>query len=136
MEDKNNVEIVTDKFEDFGSRERLMVVELLNAWDEQGLPDSFYEDEVKPMLNRNSGYVFLTNSDYQVAMMNGDKLELFLFTPYDGEEGFLDELIEICDGFLWEDLDYIYSLSNEQQQAVIRATCNSDYLKELEEIDF
>lgn len=70
-----------------------MLEELLKAMREQGLPDDFYDDEVHPMMNRYSGNVFLTNSEYQVAMMNGDKLESWYFLSYHGNEGFLDELL-------------------------------------------
>jgi len=84
-------DITTSCLSDFGSRERWMLVELLTAWDRQRLPDDFYEDEVIPMMNRNSGCVFLTNSDYQVAMMNGDKLEIWHNCSNCGHEGFAED---------------------------------------------
>ncbi len=34
------------------------------------------------------------NDDYQTAMMNGGKLEVFHSTPYDGREGFLSDLVK------------------------------------------
>lgn len=76
----------------FGSRERKMAEELLKAWREQGLPEDFYEEEVTIMFNTHSGYVFLTNSEFQVAMLNGDKLESFYTDFESGEEGFKEEL--------------------------------------------
>lgn len=64
---------------------------LLKAYREQGLPEDFNDENVHAMMNTTSGYVFLTNSDYQVAMLNGDKLESF-YTCYEcGHEGFGDE---------------------------------------------
>lgn len=78
-------------FADFGSREREMARELLNAWNEQGLPEDFEDDNVRIMMNFSSGCVFLTNDDYQVAMMNGNKLESFYTLPYEGEEGFAED---------------------------------------------
>ena len=45
-------------------------------------------------MNFYSGNVFLTNTDYQVAMMNGDTLESFYTDFETGEEGFKDELTE------------------------------------------
>lgn len=84
-------DIITTNLADFGSRERWLLVELLTAWDKQGLPDGFYDEEVHPMMNRNSGHVFLTNSEYQVAMMNGDKLEIWLNCPNCGHEGFEED---------------------------------------------
>lgn len=84
-------EITTTNLADFGSREREMLIELLIAWRDQGLPEDFYMDEVIPMFNRNSGSVFLTNSEYQVAMMNGDKLEMWHYCPNCGHEGFEED---------------------------------------------
>ena len=84
-------------------RERTLAIELLQAWGEQGLPNDFYEEGVKVAFNRNSGYVFLVNDEYQCAMMNGNKLESFYTSPYDGHEGFIDELIDMVDDNWHED---------------------------------
>lgn len=43
-------------------------------------------------MNTHSGNVFLTNADFQVAMMNGNKLETFYTDFETGEEGFKEEL--------------------------------------------
>ena len=87
-------EILTSDLAKFGHRERKMAEELLKAWREQGLPNDFMDDEVRICFNTYSGYVFLTNTDFQTAMMNGDKLESFYFDSETGEEGFFDELSE------------------------------------------
>ncbi len=84
-------EVTTTDLAQFGSRERWLLVELLTAWDKQGLPDEFCYDEVRPMMNRNSGDVFLTNSEYQTAMMNGDRLEIWHHCPFCGHEGFVED---------------------------------------------
>jgi len=81
-------EITTTNLSDFGSRERGMLVDLLTAWREQGLPHDFDANEVQAMMNRDSGWVFLTNSEFQVAMMNGDNLELLNKCSNCGYEGF------------------------------------------------
>lgn len=86
-------EITTSDLSKFGSRERKMVEELLRAWREQGLPEDFYDNEVVPMMNMNSGYVFLTNSEFEVAMMNGDKLEIWYTCPNCGHEGFKEDML-------------------------------------------
>lgn len=86
-------EIVTSNLSDFGTRERGLLIDLLQAWESHGLPYDFCYEEVVPMMNRNSGHVFLTNNEFQVAMMNGDKLESFYSCPNCGEEGFADEVI-------------------------------------------
>ena len=85
-------EIVTNDLAEFGLREIEMVEDLLKAWREQGLPKDFNFDEVRPHMNRNSGNVFLSNSDYQVAMMNGEKLESFYSCPECGHEGFIEDM--------------------------------------------
>ncbi len=85
-------EVTTTDLAQFGNREKAMAVKLLTIMSEKGLPNNFNDDEVTVMMNRNSGNVFLTNSDYQVAMMNGDDLELFFSCPECGCEGFADDL--------------------------------------------
>lgn len=77
----------------FGNREREMAEELLRAWREQGLPEDFYDDEVVIMCNANSGNVFLTNSNYEAAMMTDDgKLQTWYNCPQCGCEGFREEI--------------------------------------------
>ncbi len=83
-------ETYTEDLGNFGARERKMAAELLG----HPLPDGFSDDGVKPAFNRNSGFVFLVNSDYQRAMMHGDELQIFHSTPYEGREGFLTDLLD------------------------------------------
>jgi hypothetical protein len=78
----------------FGYRERKLAENLLKAWREQGLPEDFYEDKITIMFNTHSGCVFLTNSEYQIAKLNDDKLESFYTDFETGEEGFKEELSE------------------------------------------
>jgi hypothetical protein len=82
--------IYTENMADFGSRERKMAAELLAAQ----LPDGFSNEGVRLAMNKNSGYVFLMNDDYQVAMMNGNELAIFHTTPYEEHEGFLEDLLD------------------------------------------
>ena len=82
----------TTDLKNFGYRELKMAAELLTAYCETS-PD-FLEDGVHLMMNRHSGNVFLTDEDFNVAMMNGGKLDAWLFTPYEGHEGFIDELTD------------------------------------------
>ena len=86
--------ITTTDFSKFGYRERKLAEQLLHNWNEQGLPLDFWDEEVIIMMNTHSGNVFLTNSEFQVAMMNGEKLESFYTDPETGEEGFKDDLSE------------------------------------------
>ena len=76
----------------FGFRELKMAAELLTALTKGGgWPDGLGSD-VKVMMNTHSGYVFLTDEDYNVAMMNGDTLEMFYSCPECGAEGFAEEI--------------------------------------------
>ncbi|NDD55334.1 hypothetical protein EBZ39_15980 [bacterium] len=75
------------------SEERRQVLKILKAWDENGLPEQFYDNRVRFGFNRNSGFVFLVNDDYQCAMLKGGKLEHFYSSPYDGVEGFFEDLV-------------------------------------------
>ena len=97
-------------------RERALTIELLQAWGEQGLPSDFYEEGVKLAFNRNSGYVFLVNEDYQCAMMNGDKLETYYNSPYEGHEGFIEELIayyeENKDAWHEDDIEWLNDIKS------------------------
>ena len=100
-------------FAKFGSRERELAAKLLNASIDQGFPDDFYQDEINIMMNINSGNVFFTNSDFQVAMMNGDKLESFYHSPYEGMEGFYNELKEALTHMTEEDKEWFKELRGD-----------------------
>lgn len=88
------MDATTTNLADFGTRERHELIEILQAWESSGLPDDFYDDEVVPMFNRDSGYVFLTHFEYQVCMVADGKLESWYTTPYAGYERFLDDLVQ------------------------------------------
>ena len=102
-----NNEYVTSDLSEFGYRELDEVKELLEAYssNRSSLFESYFDDEgIYPMFNKYSGCVFLTNSDYQTAMINGDgELDIHFFTPYHGHEGFADELREQIDEDWHED---------------------------------
>lgn len=80
----------TENFAEFGTRERHLLIKILTAWDKNGLPNNFSNDNVRPAFNKNSGYVFLVNDDYQCAMVHPDTgdLQEHYSTPYDDHEGF------------------------------------------------
>lgn len=84
-------DIVTTDLADFGYSERVEMVRLIDSWNKEGLPKDFYDDEIRVMMNRNSGCVFLTNSEYQTAMMNGNKLEMWHNCSNCGHEGFEED---------------------------------------------
>lgn len=71
-------------------------------------------DGITVMMNTQSGNVFLTDDDFNVMMLNGDDLEPFLSTPYDGHEGFADELLEEPPSeYHKEDAEYLQHFVNE-----------------------
>ena len=84
--------ITTTDLSDFGNIEKEEAGKLLIAMNNGELPGDFEENEVVVMFNLYSGNVFLTNSEFQVAMFNGDKLELFYSCSYCGHEGFLEDI--------------------------------------------
>ena len=69
-----------------------MTSELLNAMIEQSLPNEFWDEKVTVMFNTHSSYVFLTNSEFQMAMLNGDNLEMWYTCSECGHEGFLEDM--------------------------------------------
>lgn len=83
-------DIVTTDLSRFGYRELKMAARLLAAYCES--PPDFLGDGVTVMFNTHSGCVFLTDDDFNVGMMNGDRLEQFYSCPECGAEGFKEEL--------------------------------------------
>jgi hypothetical protein len=81
----------TEDLAEFGPRERRIASELLA----KKLPENWYDKGTKLALNKNSGFVFLVNEEYQCAMINSDtdNLEIYHTTPHEGHEGFLIDLI-------------------------------------------
>ena len=102
----------TENLSEFGRRELAEVKDLLTAMIDKGLPLDFDDEEVRPAFNKNSGFVFLTNSEYQVAMYDEETKSLFSFysTPYGGEEGSLEELLEIFEDLHPDDQEFVNDL--------------------------
>ena len=111
--------MTTTDLSEFGNRELGMAGELLTAYAENNLTqlaiNYFNKDEVTVMMNKYSGNVFLTNSDFQVLMMNGDDLDLFIVTPYDGREGFMEELMEEYNDMHNKDKEHLLGMMNTEQ---------------------
>lgn len=83
--------IVTNDIKEFGMRERLMARELLATYGTKKDKTNFLSDGINVFMNKNSGYVFLSDEEYNVAMMNGDVLEDFVNCPECGHEDFYSE---------------------------------------------
>jgi hypothetical protein len=82
----------TTDLANFGQLELKKLEILLTAYREQEIPLGFYMKEVVPMLNINSGCVFITNEDCQVLMLNDNNLEMWHSCPNCGYEGFNEQL--------------------------------------------
>lgn len=76
---------VTNDLTKFGYRELDIAADLLKAYAENG--SSFLEDGVQVWFNANSGEVFLSDSEYNVAVLEGRKLAQFYSCPECGYEG-------------------------------------------------
>ena len=91
----SNTPIVTSDLKDFGYRELIEVEKLIRALRENGLPNDFSNEDLSIMMNRDSGFVFFTNAEFQVSMVHDDnKLYEFFSCIECGNEG---ELEDICD---------------------------------------
>lgn len=104
-----SVEVIMD-FSKFSGKALSESIEILQSYQKYGCPDDMYEDGLQIMHNTESGMTFMTNSEYQVAVMENGKLESWYFTPYEGYEGTLDMLLEKVENNEIEsvdDLEYI-----------------------------
>jgi hypothetical protein len=97
----------------FGIRELKMARDLLDAWFRNGPPGDFMIEGVTVMFNPQSGWVFLTNAEYQVAVEEDGELFSFYTSPCHGHEGTLDELNEMFDAETWngEDIEWLGELN-------------------------
>lgn len=99
--------MTTTDLKDFGHRELEIAGELLHAI-QYGLPSDFDGNGVHVMFNMNSGYVFLTNSEFQVAMLDDNGILCsFYNTPYEGHEGSFEDLMDMYDDMHPEDQEYM-----------------------------
>ena len=88
----------TRNLSEFGNRERSMAGDLLNAMHTSNDTTRYLTpDNVAVEMNMMSGNVFLVDEDYNVAMMNGDKLEDWFNCPYCGHEGFKEDMHHVPD---------------------------------------
>lgn len=84
----------TTDLNDFQERELIELINLVKAKIEEGFPKDFDNEEVTIMLNKNSGNVFFTNANFDVALINNNsgKLESFYCCPICGDEGFFEDI--------------------------------------------
>ena len=89
-------------------------IDILEAYRQFGAPCDFWDEGVQIAYNEDSGCVFLTNEDYQVAVLEDNKLVSLYFTPYEGLEGTFSDLVDMFnDGeFKYaEDIEYLRDIA-------------------------
>ena len=107
--------MTTTNLAEFGNIEREEAGKLLTAYSRNPNVCPYFEDNgVQVMMNTYSGNVFLTDENYNVLMLNGDKLEGFYNSPYEGHEGFFEELVEEWnEDWHKEDSEWLYQLAKD-----------------------
>ncbi len=88
------MDIVTADFSRFGARELITAARLLELYAEKGA--DFLGDQVSVSFNVYSGYVFLTDEDYNVGLLDSAKEQIvqFFSCPECGYEGTQEEALE------------------------------------------
>ena len=109
-----------------GYRECGMFAQLLEAWSDQNLSSlakKYFEGLEDWGFNPNSGFVFLVDQDYNTLMFNESigKLDLFLSTPYEGEEGFIEDLLSDYKNLVYEDKEFVLNFYKDLDAAEKRA---------------
>jgi hypothetical protein len=112
----------TENLADFGYIEREEAGRLLLA----RFPDPFSAEGVRVAFNTLSGFVFLVNDDYQCAMFNDGQLEIFHSTPYQGNEGFISDLMaeNLPDDLNQYDAEYILNCAEQERAELPEAWKN------------
>lgn len=107
--------MTTTNLAEFGRREIAIAGQILTAYaDCKEICPYFTNDGVQLMMNTNSGNVFLTDEDCNVLMMNGSQLEGFYSTPYEGHEGFFEDLLnDWNENWHEEDSEYLVRLAKD-----------------------
>jgi len=96
------METVTSDLSKFGFREKEMAAELLTAYCKDCT--DFLGDKVSVFMNMNSGYVFLSDEDFNVGVLEDDKIVQFFSCPECGAEGTLSDEVgfsedsHLCEG--------------------------------------
>lgn len=84
------MEVITHDLNEFGNRQLLEVARLIEEYGNKGA--DFLTDKISINLNKNSGYVFLSDEDFNVGMLNNGKLEQWFSCPYCGHENFKENM--------------------------------------------
>ena len=80
---------LTSDLSEFRPDELREAADILKALAERKRPKDFEDSELSIQLNQDSDFVFLTNSEYQTALMEDGKLVSFYSCSSCGHEGTL-----------------------------------------------
>jgi len=84
---------MTSNLEDYRYTELEELISILTAMKENGLPDGFSSEGVRPHFNQLSGSVYLVNDDFQVCLVDDDmKLHIYYECDACGQGGFRKDL--------------------------------------------
>ena len=103
--------------------------EILKAYAQYGVPDDFWDDGVQIAYNENSGMVFLTNEDSQVAVLEDGKLVSWYFTPYEGLEGTFADLVD-----MFNEGDFEYAEDMEYLRDIAEAMYDTTLVERIDEV--
>jgi hypothetical protein len=93
-------EIVTADLSEFGHIELDEAIKLLIAYNEGRFKeDDFFSNGLTLNFNKNSGYVFLSDEDYNTGLLNNGVIEQFISCGYCGSEGFKSEVKFCVEGY-------------------------------------
>ena len=109
-----------------GYRECGMLGQLLEAWSDRALTNlakKYFEGLEDWGYNPNSGFVFLVDQAYNVLMYNQSVglLDLFLSTPYEGQEGFIEDLLSDYKNLVYEGKEFVLEYYKDLDAAEKRA---------------
>jgi len=105
-----------------GYRECGMFAQLLEAWSDQNLSSlakKYFEGLEDWGFNPNSGFVFLVDRDYNTLMFNESigTLDLFLVTPYESQEGFIEDLLSEFQYLDYKDQSFVLKYYKDLNEA-------------------
>lgn len=118
----SNVNSVAN-LENFGYREISIAADLMKAYAEGKAPEWFSDDSVTVEFNSHSGFVFLTNSSYEVLMLDDDgSLYGWHYLGYHGYEGSAADLWEMwerneIESEDWEELAWVFEMEGMDTEA-------------------
>jgi len=99
-------------------RERQEALKLWSLLYNDNLTDlakrQFDHNTADVYFNADSGNVFLSDENFNTVMDNGGELDLFINTPYNGEEGYFEDLMSIYENMHEEDKEYLKDLATDE----------------------